>query len=157
LKQTPTFKSILVLCEGNHCRSPIAEALLRELLPPEIRVESAGLNALKGFPAHSEVLRIMADCGIDVTHHRGRQLTPPMAHASDLILVMDEQQKEFCGRMVPGARGRIYLLGHWVSSPPLEIADPLHKDHEAFHAAYEIIQRCVASWLPHMTINQRLA
>jgi protein-tyrosine phosphatase len=80
-----------------------------------------------------------------------------MAHASDLILVMDEQQKEFCGRMVPGARGRIYLLGHWVSSPPLEIADPLHKDHEAFHAAYEIIQRCVASWLPHMTINQRLA
>lgn len=157
LKPMSIFKSILVLCEGNHCRSPIAEALFRDSLPPEITVESAGLNALVGFPAHPEVLRMMFDRGIDISGHRGRQLTPLMALSVDLILVMDDQQKDLCSRMVPGARGRIFLLGHWLSTPPPGISDPLHKDREAFRLAFEVIQDSVASWLPHMTINQRLA
>jgi protein-tyrosine phosphatase len=151
------FKSILVLCEGNHCRSPIAEALLRDSLPPEIIVGSAGFNALVGFQAHPEVLRIMADQGIDVSGHRGRKLTSAMALSADLILVMDKQQKELCGRLVPGARGRIFLLGHWLSSPPPDISDPLHQDYEAFRRTHEIIRSSVASWLPHVIVNQRLA
>ena len=99
----------------------------------------------------------MADQGIDVSGHRGRKLTPPMALSADLILVMDKQQKELCSRLVPGACGRIYLLGHWLSSPPPDISDPLHKDHEAFRITLEIIKSSVASWLPHVIINQRLA
>lgn len=157
MKPTPIFKSVLVLCEGNHCRSPIAEALLRNALPPEIKVESAGFNALVGFPPHPEVLRLMADRGIDISGHRGRQLTSPLALLADLIMVMDDQQKDLCSRMVPGARGRIFLLSHWLSTPPPDILDPLHKDQEAFRLVYEVIQHSVASWLPHITINQRLA
>jgi protein-tyrosine phosphatase len=135
----------------------MAEALFREFLPPEIKVESAGINALKGFQVHPEVLRIMADLGIDLSGHRGRQMTPLMAHSADLILVMDSWQVDQCSRIAPGARGRIFLLGHWLSSPPTEISDPLNKDHEAFCSTFEIIQRSVTSWLPHMIINQRLA
>lgn len=157
MKPRPTFKSILVLCEGNHCRSPIAEALLRQVLPTDIHVESAGLNALQGFSAHPTVLRLMAELGIDVSSHRGRQLTAPMALSADLILVMDDQQKEFCGQMVPGARGRIFLLGHWLASPSREISDPFRQDTDAFRAALEVIQFAVASWLPHMTLKQRSA
>lgn len=157
LKPTSMFKSILVLCEGNHCRSPIGEALFRVALPPEVKVESAGFNALEGFQAHPVVMRILADHGIDVSGHRGRKLTQPMALSADLILVMDEQQKELCSRLVPGARGRIFLLGHWLSSPPPSISDPLNQGDGAFRSAFEIIQRSVASWLPHVTINQRLA
>jgi protein-tyrosine-phosphatase len=70
---------------------------------------------------------------------------------------MDDQQKDLCSRMVPGARGRIFLLGHWLSTPPPDILDPLHKDQEAFHLVFEVIQHSVASWLPHITIYQRLA
>ena len=157
MNPTSIFKSILVLCEGNHCRSPLAEALLREALPPEITVESAGFNALEGFQAHPEVLRIMAEREIDVSGHRGRQLTSLMALSSDLILVMEDQQKDRCGKIAPGARGRIFLLSHWLSSPPQDISDPLHKDHEAFRLAFEIIQNSVASWLPHVISNQRFA
>jgi len=151
------FKSILVLCEGNHCRSPIAEALLREALPPEIRVASAGLRAMVGQHVHPYVLNQMAGLGLDLSGHRGRQLTPAMALSADLILVMDAQQKDECGRKVPGTRGRIFLLSHWVSTPAPAIEDPMHKDAEAFRVALEKIQNSVASWLPHMTIDQRLA
>lgn len=153
----PMFKSILVLCEGNHCRSPIAEALFREALPPGVRVESAGLRAMVGAHPHPEVLHLMAGAGINVSGHRGRQLTKSMGLAADLILVMDQEQKERCSRMVPGTRGRIFLLGHWLSSPPPAIADPINQDKEAFRLAFEVIQQSVASWLPHMTLNQRLA
>lgn len=157
LKPRPTLRSILVLCEGNHCRSPIAEALLGIALAPEIRVESAGFNALQGFPAHPEVIRMLAGSGIDISSHRGRQVTPSLMLSADLILVMDEQQKDLCGQMVPGARGRIFLLGHWLPFSPRDIADPFQKGPEAFLTAYESIQCSVASWLPHMILKQRLA
>ena len=53
-------KAILVLCEGNHCRSPLAVALLRRALGPGFTVESAGLAALEGIPAHPEAARLAA-------------------------------------------------------------------------------------------------
>jgi protein-tyrosine phosphatase len=157
LKTRPTFKSILVLCEGNHCRSPIAEGLFRQALPLEISVQSAGLKALEGFTAHPTVICLMAELGLDMSSHRGRQLTPAIALSADLILVMDEPQKDLCARMVPGACGRIFLLGHWLSSPPLEISDPFQQGPDAFRRTIEAIQLSVASWLPHMTLKQRSA
>ena len=149
------IESILVLCEGNHCRSPIAEGLLRATLGPEIRVESAGLKAIEGHPAHPEVLRLMAERGIDLSAHRSRQLTPSMALSANLILVMDQQQKDWCNQMAPSTRGRVFLLGQWLPSAPRDIADPLFQNPEAFRLALDIIQRSIEGWLPRIARNQK--
>ncbi|RMH62958.1 MAG: low molecular weight phosphotyrosine protein phosphatase, partial [Zetaproteobacteria bacterium] len=45
------FDSILVVCVGNICRSPMAEALLKARAPAKVRVSSAGIGALVGSPA----------------------------------------------------------------------------------------------------------
>jgi len=153
----PKINSILVLCEGNHCRSPIAEAVFQACLGSRIRVESAGLNALVDEPAHIEAVQLMAEQGMDISSHRGRQLTPSMALAADLILVMDQTQKVRCEQMIPSARGRVFLMGHWLSSQPKEIADPIRQGPEAFRSTFENIKNSVASWLPHMTPTQRSA
>ena len=89
---TPAIRHILVLCEGNHCRSPLAEGLLRKSLTQEIRITSAGLDALLGQPAHRETKALMAMDGIgiaEITAHLGRQVTADLALGADLILVMD--------------------------------------------------------------------
>ena len=151
------IRHILILCEGNHCRGPMAEALLRSSLPKGIYVESAGLEALVGQPADPEARRILARQGLDISAHRGRQLTPEMALAVDLILVMDLPQKAWCEQMIPSALGRIFLLGHWLPSPPREIADPFRQGSDAFATAFESIRQSVVSWLPQLIHEQRSA
>jgi protein-tyrosine phosphatase len=150
-------RSILVLCEGNHCRSPMAAGLLGQLLGPGHRVESAGLAAQEGCPPHPAAVRLMAARGIDIAGHAGRTVTPAMALAADLILVMDSAQKDWCERLVPSAKGRVFLLGHWQSPAPVEVADPFGQSAESFLAAFEAIQHCVSGWLPHLSPERRSA
>lgn len=146
----PAIRSILVLCEGNHCRSPIAEALLRTALGPSIRVESAGLGALAGVPAAEPAQELMRARGQDIGSHRGRQLTPALALSADLLLVMTFAQKLATEALVPSARGRVYLLGHWLSEDQQEVADPFQLGSEAYRLALQHIDRAIAAWLPRL-------
>ena len=147
---TANIRRILVLCEGNHCRSPLAEALLQEALGPTVEVSSAGLGALVGYPAHPEAQQIMREQGLDIAGHRGRQFTPAAALHADLILVMDKAQKEACDRLAPSARGRIFLLGHWLPPEEQEIPDPIQRGSKAHRAAHAHILRALEGWLPRL-------
>ena len=154
---TADIRHILVVCEGNHCRAPMAEGLLKSLLPPPFQVASAGLNALVGLPADPEAQRLMAGAGLDISGHLGRQLTCEMATEADLILVMDELQKGWCGLMCPSALGRIFLLGHWRPAGSREIQDPFRRGPEIFRAVFEHIRQSVSDWPPRLAPQQRSA
>lgn len=146
-----------MVCDGNHCRSPIGEALLRAVADGRFTVFSAGLTALDGIPPDLEAQRLMAERGLDISGHRGRQLTPAMAVASDLILVMDERQREDLGRMVPAARGRVFLMGHWRETGEREIPDPFRRGSEVFRKTVDQIDQAIQDWLKHLIPRQRLA
>ena len=143
----PDIRHILVLCEGNHCRSPMAEAMLHKALGPKIRVSSAGLHALVGHTAHWEARVLMTNQGLDITAHRGHQVTADMALGADLILVMDQAQKAACERLAPSARGRVFLLGHWLPPGQQGIPDPIRGGAEAHRQAYDHIQRAIQPWI----------
>ena len=148
---------ILVLCEGNHCRGPLAEALLRSALPPSAQVASAGLAALEGSAADPEAVRLGRAAGLDLSAHRGRQVTPELALGAELVLVMDEAQKAWCEALLPSVRGRVFLLGHWRPAGEREIADPYRQGPQAFQAAWRRIQLAVADWLPRLNSERRSA
>ncbi len=85
--------SILVVCTGNICRSPIAEGLLRDALQHRFGdaapvVSSAGTSGLEGSDAMPESVQAAQELGVDIAGHRGRRLTAGMAEASDLLLCM---------------------------------------------------------------------
>ncbi|HEU4950949.1 MAG TPA: hypothetical protein VFT46_03315 [Holophagaceae bacterium] len=152
-----TIGRILVLCEGNHCRGPLAEALLRAALPARIQVASAGLAAMEGAPADPEAVRLGRAEGLDLSAHRGLQVTPDLALGAELVLVMDEAQKAWCEALFPSVRGRVFLLGHWRPAEAREIADPYRRGAEAFQAAWHRIQLAVADWLPRLNSERRSA
>lgn len=91
--------SILVICTGNICRSPIAEGLLRDALDlrfaeraPE--VSSAGTSGLEGSGAMPESVQAAAELGVDIDGHVARRLTAAIADRSDLLLCMASEHRE---------------------------------------------------------------
>ena len=140
------IRHILVVCVGNICRSPMAEALLqRELRGQDgFTVESAGLGALVGHPAAEHSVALMEELGLDIGGHRARQIHPDMVSAADLVLVMEAGHRRAIDDADPTARGKVYRIGEWQDR---DIKDPYRKERDAYEAALRDIQAGVASWV----------
>jgi protein-tyrosine phosphatase len=141
------FKRILVVCVGNICRSPMAEALLSRALNRNaggVEVRSAGLGALVGHPADEIARTLMQQRGVDISAHRARQLEPEMLRSADLVLVMEQAQKLELASVEPQVRGKLFLLGHWTGE---EIPDPYQRGVEVFAEALGSIDRAVTAWV----------
>ncbi|MBM3671823.1 MAG: hypothetical protein FJW86_06535 [Actinobacteria bacterium] len=113
-----TFAAIdvLVVCTGNICRSPMAEALLRAHLAAvgiEAHVHSAGTMAWS-TPPPSEVIEAMREHDIDLADHRSCQLDEVIVRDADLILGMTRQHVGRVEALVPDAGPRTYLVGELV-------------------------------------------
>ena len=108
------IRHILVVCVGNICRSPMAEALLRDALreQQDITVESAGLGALVDHPASEHAVDLMHERGLDITSHRAQQITPELIAQADLVLVMESGHRRAI------ATRRTTTLWQWMESLP---------------------------------------
>jgi protein-tyrosine phosphatase len=136
-------KTILVVCEGNICRSPMAQGLMAAALP-DANVRSAGLGALIGSPADETALRLMQARGIDISAHRAQQITRVMCLESDVVLVMDAEQRERLEQVYPQARGRVFRVGEHTKR---DIPDPYRQPEKAFSDALSLIDEGVREWL----------
>jgi protein-tyrosine phosphatase len=143
------IRHILIVCVGNICRSPMAEAVLRNELrgQDQLTVESAGLGALVGEPASQHAMVLMEERGIDISSHRAQQLTPELVRKADLILVMESRHKKAIESDDPATRGKVFRLGEWLNQ---EIADPHRLPRQAFEEALAGIDECVADWVERL-------
>jgi protein-tyrosine phosphatase len=136
-------KSILVICEGNICRSPMAQGLLAAALP-QASVQSAGLGALIGRPADDTAIKLMRERNIDIGAHRATQLSNHACVVSDLIFVMDTEQRQRVEALYPHTRGRVFRIGEYANS---EIPDPFRQDEAVFRSTLSLLESSVDLWL----------
>lgn len=143
------FNSILVVCLGNVCRSPVAEFLFRrELGERDIRVSSAGLGALVGQPMDEHAMALLKDRGIDASEHRARQLEPSMLREADLILAMEQRHLNSVARLAPEASGKVFLFDKWHAGG--DVPDPYRRSQRVFEQVHASIERGVGSWLRYL-------
>jgi protein-tyrosine phosphatase len=137
------MKSILVVCEGNICRSPMAQGLLASALP-QVPVRSAGLNALSGRAADETAVQLMRAKGIDITQHRAMQITREICMDAELVLVMTGAQRKLIEEKYPFACGRTFRVGEFSKS---DIPDPYRQPESAFRDSLRLIDRGLREWL----------
>lgn len=137
------FHSILVVCTGNICRSPIGERLLRQLLPGR-QVTSAGLFGLEGRPADASAQALALRHGLSLEGHVARRVTRSLLQQSDLILVMEPEHLRFIATMAPENRGKSLLFGQWLEAQ--DIPDPYRKSREAFEYVFGQLGKASQEW-----------
>lgn len=136
------FNRILTVCDGNICRSPTAAFLLAEGTGKQ--VESAGLIGLEGHDMDAIAREVAEAHGLTCPTHVARKLTRDMCRQADLILVMENRQKDKVMQLAPVASGKTMLLGHWLEHK--EITDPFKKSQEVYEHVYQHIEQAVSSW-----------
>ncbi|WP_413520801.1 low molecular weight protein-tyrosine-phosphatase [Psychrobacter glacincola] len=136
------FDNILVVCVGNICRSPMAEALLKQRFPNKY-IDSAGVGALVGHAADPAAIDIMSKQQIDINSHVAKQIDEQLAKKADLIFTMSDGQTKWIEERWPFCRGKTFKLGHWMDK---DIADPYKHEMSAFEIAYQDIVDGLAQW-----------
>lgn len=136
------FDHVLVVCVGNICRSPMAEALLKRHFPNKI-IDSAGVSALVGYSADPAAVEIMSKQQIDIANHVAKQIDEQLAKEADLIFTMSDDQTKWIEDRWPFCRGKTFKLGHWINE---DIADPYKHEVSAFEKAYKDIVKYIYQW-----------
>ena len=149
------FNSVLMVCVGNICRSPMAEALLIDRLSDSnysrINIASAGVGALVGHEADATAKELMTEKNIDVSMHRARQLNTELISEYDLILVMEKGHINAVHNIAASSKGKVHLLGKWSD---FEISDPYMQPRREFEVALELIERGVDEWVDKVFNNE---
>lgn len=102
--------SILVVCTGNICRSPVGEAALRNLLPEGLIVSSAGTHAALNSPSAPESAEFVSRVLGSELDHVGQQLTKEQTEDADLVLTMTAEHRAWVARTAPRAVRRTFIL-----------------------------------------------
>ncbi len=143
---------ITVVCTGNTCRSPMAEALLREHLSKKlgsedaVRVISAGVAAGVGMGASPQAIEVMGDRGLDLTGHSSRPLDESVIRVADLVLTMTEGHRAAILAAWPEMQDRVFLLRRDGG----DVTDPVGMPLEVYERCAAQIDQELAKWVDNL-------
>lgn len=137
-------RAILVVCKGNICRSPLAEAYLKDQVTKSglpIDVYSAGLETSFGKPAHPLAQVVGTQGGLILNQHATQPLHKEQVERADMILVMEWRQRNRIIKLYPQAGPKVFLLRQFYDQSVREVADPYSGTLEDFQTCFSMIKQ----------------
>ncbi len=119
---------VLFVCTGNVCRSSMAKALFNDKSKKlgeneQWIAHSAGTWAMENQPASDHAITAMRERGIDLTAHRGHQITGDDLEKADTVVVMTQSHREALAAEFPQHKNKIHLMSE-IDNLMYDIADP---------------------------------
>ncbi|MEY2536761.1 MAG: glycine hydroxymethyltransferase [Verrucomicrobiota bacterium] len=143
------MKSVLFVCTGNICRSPIAEGLFCRLIGnrKDIEVASAGVHAVRGQPPSLYAVQVCEDNGVDISNLRSQPLTAGLVDRATHIFAMTGAHLETIHLLFPQGAEKSYLLREFEEPGTTvwrDVPDPIGLGREV----YEVCARTIKNALP---------
>jgi len=145
----PPGLRVLIVCLGNICRSPTAEAVLRVRLceaglEGRVEVDSAGTGGWHiGMPPDARSQRHAKLRGYDLSKLRGRQISDIDFNRFDLVLAMDDDNLVDLEQMKPpNTHAEVRLFAAQA------VPDPYHGPAAGFEHVLDLIERASEAWVP---------
>ncbi|MGB6020269.1 MAG: low molecular weight protein-tyrosine-phosphatase [Sulfurimonadaceae bacterium] len=141
-------KSILFVCLGNICRSPLAEGIAKQIANRrglDIEIDSCGTGTWHvGEAPCDDAIRVAKENGLDIASQRARQINSDDIEKFDLIVVLDDKNQSDVIAM--GAKNVVKLGFYGYNNE--DVTDPFFfPGYEGFDKVYSIIEECVVNLL----------
>src|SRR6266403_2578070 len=147
-----TVKSVLFVCTGNICRSPIAEGLFRRLIGNrgDIDVVSAGVHAVRGQPPSLYAVQVCAEEGADISGLRSQPLTAILVDRATHIFAMTGAHVETIQTLFPQSADKTFLFREFEEPGTTvwrDVPDPIGLGREVYEDCAHIIENALPSVL----------
>ena len=146
------MKTVLFVCTGNVCRSPMAEGIFRQATRGrgDYRVISAGLGAMEGQPPSAYAVQALKELGIDISNQRSRMLTGELVQHADYILGMTHSHIDTVMMLYPMAAEKTFLLREFdetLDQFEKDISDPIGGSYEVYLNCRDQIEQGIVTLL----------
>lgn len=130
-------KSVLIVCTGNTCRSPLVATILnnhisKSILKNKIFVSSGGISAQNGDSASEHAITIAKNLGLDLTNHNSQQVTQQILDKYDLILCVTQRHKMYILHNFNNTSGKCFTLSECTNSDRGDIDDPFGESLDCY-------------------------
>lgn len=145
--------NIMIVCTANICRSPVAEAILKDRLKKQgyddWTVVSAGTWAYPGQRAADMSIRLMAEQGLDILNHTSQVVSDPLLSSMDLVLCMEIGHAEALRVEFPAQREKIHLLSE-MSGKHYSVPDPFGGPEAGYERMVEEVAKLIDDGMPRI-------
>jgi protein-tyrosine-phosphatase len=136
--QVEKTSSILFVCYGNACRSPMAEGLAKLILGDQIRIESAGLAPILDGATNDAIMVLLEQYDADISHHTARRVADIQIDLFERIIVLDAYVHETLKNRYSHLADNFFL---W------DIEDPYGQGRNSFQKTAETIKNLIEKHL----------
>jgi glycine hydroxymethyltransferase len=139
------MRTVLFVCTGNICRSPMAQGLFADLVRGrrDIEATSAGIGAGAGQPPSPHAVEVMSELNIDIRQIRSKPLMADLVRRADFIFVMTYGHLDSMLLLFPSAAEKTFLLREFETELPVmerEVSDPIGMSRDVYRRTRDEIR-----------------